>query len=232
MRKASLLLIATTFGASLGVTSVVQAAESGPFDIGGQVSIGNDGVVKGVSETNGNAQAVGTLTVSKGMFFAGTKVKNVKGSDGSDAQTQLFAGIKGDIAGFKTGLQFLYKANQNARPGVDDDFYEWQGDISRTVDKTTVKYTTVYSADSSGSTKEAWWHDLGVSQKLNTKWTVSGSVGLRRVTPKKDYTAYNLGATYALNKTTSLDMRYYDTDKHEYGKRFGDRVVLTLSRKF
>lgn len=228
MRK-NLLLFTAAFGLAATAAS---AADVGPFDIGGEIKLGSEGMSKGTSETNGNGQVVGTLTASHKAFFGGVRLKNVKGADGSDDQTQWFAGAKDDIAGFKASLQLLYKTNNNARPGTDDDFYEWQSDISRTFDKTTVKYTAIYSPDSSGTTEEAWWHDLSVSQKLNAQWSVSGGVGVRKLTPKRDYTGYNLGATYAVTKQTGLDLRYYDTNRHEYGKRHGDRVVLTLTQKF
>ncbi|MDC7676014.1 TorF family putative porin [Asticcacaulis machinosus] len=218
--------------AALFAVSSAHASEAGQINISGQINIGTEGVSKGISETDGNGQIVGALTASHKAFFVGVRAKNTTGSDGTDGQTQWFAGAKGDIAGFKASLQLLYKTNNNARPGTDDDFYEWQSDISRTFDKTTVKYTAVYSPDSSGSTEEAWWHDVSVAQKLTDKWTLSGCVGIRRLSPERDYTGYNLGATYAVTKQTGLDVRYYDTDKHEYGKRFGDRVVLTLTQKF
>jgi hypothetical protein len=226
----ALLLLAAAFGLT---ATAANATEVGPFDLGGEIKVGSEGITKGISETEGNAQVVGAVTATYKPFFAGIRLKNVKGSDGTDDQTQWFAGAKGDIAGFKASLQLLYKTNNNARPGTDDDFYEWQSDISRTFNKsTTVKYTAIYSPDSSGATEDAWWHDLSVSQKLNAKWAVSGGVGIRRLSPERDYTGYNLGANYAVTKATGLDLRYYDTDKHEYGKRFGDRLVLTLTQKF
>ncbi|OYW79035.1 MAG: hypothetical protein B7Z26_08735, partial [Asticcacaulis sp. 32-58-5] len=60
MCKTSLLLIAATFG----MASAAQAATTGPFKLGGQINVGSEGISKGISETEGNAQIVGAVTAS------------------------------------------------------------------------------------------------------------------------------------------------------------------------
>lgn len=201
------------------------------FAFSGQVTVATDGMSKGISETDNEPQATGYIQATHGPFFAGLKVKNVKGTDGSDSQQEYSLGIRGKKAGFQLGLQAAYKIKVGAK-NSQNEYVEWKGDISRMFGNTTAKVEVEYSADSSGSTEEAIWVDASLAQKLSAKWSLSGGVGARHLTPAKDYNAVNLGLTYALLPATSLDLRYYDTDKHEYGDKNKPHLVLKLSQKF
>ena len=47
-----------------------------------------------------------------------------------------------------------------------------------------------------------------------------------------DYTTWNLGAAYQLTDTLALDLRYHDTDQHDFGDIYGARAVATLKATF
>ena len=232
MRK--VLLLSVISGISL--LTAKAHAESLPqatsfFTVTGQLTVGTDGMSKGVSETDNAPQATGYIQASHGPFFAGIKVKNIKGTDGSDSQQEYSLGAKEKAGGFSLGLQMAYKIKIGAK-NSQNEYVEWKGDVSRAFGNTTAKIEVEYSADSAGSTEEAIWIDASLAQKLSARWSVSGGFGARRLTPAKDYNAVNLGATYALLPATSLDLRYYDTDKHEYGDKNKPHLVLKLSQKF
>jgi uncharacterized protein (TIGR02001 family) len=201
------------------------------FDVTGQITVASDGMSKGTSETDNEPQGTAYIQAAHGPFFAGIKVKNVKGTDGSDSQQEFSLGVRGKKAGFQMGLQAAYKIKVGAK-NSQNEYVEWKGDVSRAFGNTTAKIEVEYSADSSGSTEEAIWVDASLTQKLSAKWAVSGGIGARHLTPSKDYSALNLGVTYALLPATSLDLRYYDTDKHEYGDKNKAHLVLKLSQKF
>lgn len=198
----------------------------------GQLSAASDSTSKGISETQGNGQLSGALTATRGGLYLSARYKNIKGSDGSDHQAAVAIGGKWTLSGVHLNSQIIHKVNTGARPGSDNDFVEWQTEASRAFGNTTLKGLTIWSPDSSGPTKEALYYELGLAQKLSARWSVSGGIGERRTQPKRTYTAWNAGATLALNDRTSLDVRYYDTNRHDYSKAHGDRLVVALQRKF
>lgn len=227
----TLFLSVLTATGLFAVQAQAQSKSTPFFDVTGQLTVATDGMSKDTSETGNDPQATAYIQAAHGPFFAGIKVKNVKGTDGSDSQQEYSLGVKGKTAGFQMGLQAAYKIKVGARHS-QNEYVEWKGDISRAFGNTTAKIEIEYSADSSGSTEEAIWIDASLTQKLNAKWSVSGGFGARHLTPVKDYNGINLGVTYALQPATSLDLRYYDTDKHEYGDKNKPHLVLKLSQKF
>jgi uncharacterized protein (TIGR02001 family) len=203
------------------------------WKLSGQLTAATDSTSKGISETQGNGQLSGAATATRGGFYASARLKNVKSSDGSDYQSALAVGGRWTVGpDIHLNSQIIYKVNGGARPGSDTHFVEWQNEASRTFGRTTLKALTIWSPDSSGSTQEALYYELGAAQKLSDRWSVSGGLGERRTEPKRNYTAWNAGATLALNAKTSLDLRYYDTNRHEYSKAHGERLVLALQRRF
>lgn len=202
------------------------------WTLSGQLTAATDSTSKGVSETQGNGQLSGAVTATRGWFYTSARYKNYKGSDGSDHQAGLAVGGKWKLGQVSLNSQIIYKVNTGARPGSDDVFYEWQTEASRTWGRTTLKGLSIWSPDSSGSTERAGYYEIGVAQKVSETWTVSGGIGIRKLQPARDYTAFNLGAAYALTEKTGLDLRYYTTDEREYSKGHKDRLVLSLTQKF
>gem|GEM_PF-1206359 len=203
------------------------------WKLSGQLTAASDSTSKGISETHGNGQLSGALTATRGKLYVSARYKNYKGSDGSDHQAGFALGGRW-VAGPAINLnsQLIYKVNTGARSGSDNDFVEWQTEASRAFGNTTLKALSIWSPDSSGTTKEALYYELGLAQKLSKRLSLSGGIGERRTQPKRNYTAWNAGATVTLNDRTSLDVRYYDTNRHEYSKAHGDRFVVALQRKF
>lgn len=203
------------------------------WKINGQLTAATDSTSKGISETQGNGQLSGAVTATRGWFYSSARLKNVKGSDGSDHQTALALGGRWTVGPqIHVNSQIIYKVNTGARPGGDNRFTEWQTEASRKFGATTLQALTLWTPDASGSTKEAFYYELGVEHELSERWSVSGGIGERKIEPKRNYTAWNAGATVALNAKTSLDLRYYDTNRHEYSKAHRERFVVALQRKF
>jgi uncharacterized protein (TIGR02001 family) len=226
------LFLSVFAAAGLFAAQAHAQSKNTPFpDVTSQLTLATDGMSKDTSETDNKPQATAYIQVAQGPFFAGIKVKNVKGIDGSDSQQEYSLGVKGKTAGFQMALQAAYKIKVGAKHS-QNEYVEWKGDISRSFGDTTAKVEVEYSVDSSGRTEEAIWIDASLTQKLSSKLSVSGGLGARHLTPAKDYNGVNVGVAYALLPGTSLDLRYYDTDKHEYGDKNKPHLVLKLSQKF
>jgi len=223
--------IAPAFAALCLATSAAHAGTS-PVALSGQVSLATDGLSRGISETSSRPQGVINLTLAHGPLYGGMLVKDVSTPEGANSQNDIYIGLRGPVAGFAVNVQAWLKDNVDPRPGTQHRFAEYQADISRTFGATTLKLMVLHSPDFYAKTKESTWTEATLAQKLSPKWTVSAGYGHRSVTPAKDYNGWNLGAAYLLRTGTALDLRYFDTDEHHFGKNYGSRFRVMLSQTF
>jgi len=223
---AAIVLIAAS------AASAASAQADTPVTFSGYVAAATDSNNKDTSETQTDAQAQLYLQATRGPLYFGAKIKNVSGSDGRDNQQEYYFGALGTKGGFKLGLNAAYKIKAGAKFN-DNHYWEWKGEVSHPVGGNVVKLEVEYTPDNSGITaKEAYWANLSVSRKLSDKWGVSAGVGARRTSPSADYNAMDVGVTYAIKPKTSLDLRFFNTDRHAYGEAYGDRVVLKITQGF
>ena len=57
-------------------------------------------------------------------------------------------------------------------------------------------------------------------------------MGRQFVSSDFDYTTWNVGAAYALTDTLAIDLRYHDTDEHDFGQIYESRAVASLKATF
>ena len=81
-------------------------------------------------------------------------------------------------------------------------------------------------------TGKATYFELNGSTPVAEKVSVSGAVGYQDVDYEGDYTTWNLGVGYALTDFLGVDLRYHDTDEHDFGDLYESRVVLGLKAAF
>jgi hypothetical protein len=202
--------------------------------LGGSVTLSNDSLSKGITETDGNAQATASLHLHKGKWKTGGRLSNVRASEGTDYQVQISQDYAAKYG--KTGLaaKLAYKSSQGARAGSDDDNFELTLEATRPViDKyTRVKWQMIYSPDNSGSTRQAMWNELSIAHNRNDRVTLSLGVAHRTTTPARNYSALIAGASLKIAPRLTLDIRYHDTDKHRYGKRYEGGLIIGLTRRF
>jgi uncharacterized protein (TIGR02001 family) len=207
-------------------------ADSAPVVFSGQVSAATDGMARGISETASRPQGILNLTLAQGPLYGGLLVKDVSTPEGANSQNDLYVGLRGPLAGFTVNAQAWLKDNVDPKPGTQHRFAEYQVDISRTFGATTAKVMVLHSPDFYAKTKESTWTEASLAQKLSPKWTVSAGYGHRAMTPKKDYNGWNLGAAYTVRAKTTLDVRYFDTDEHHFGKTYVSRLRVMLLQNF
>jgi hypothetical protein len=78
---------------------------------------------------------------------------------------------------------------------------------------------------------------VNASVPVSKKISVSGAVAYQYIKRDIDYSTWNVGATYSITPTLSVDARYYGTDWKPIGNRYidgiyRDRAVLTLKKVF
>ena len=227
----ALIAAASALALSAGAASAQDAAQK-PFTLSYNVGVASDYVFRGVSQTDQDAQLFGGVDLTAGRFYAGTWASNVDFGDKTDAEIDLYAGFKPTLGPVALDLGVIYYGYAGAPAGTGYGNTEFKVAGSVPAGKGGVGAAVFYSHDSFGAAKEATYYELNGSYPVATKWTVSGVVGRQTYSGTGDYTTWNLGAAYAINDKLALDLRYIDTDQHDFGKLYDSRAVATLKATF
>lgn len=220
--------------AGLGLCSEARAQDvSGP-NISANVAVTSDYVFRGVSQTQEDPAIQGGVDLTQGGLYAGAWASNVDFGDGeTDAEIDLYAGVRPELAGFSWDVGVVGYLYASQPDGADYDYAEFKVAASRAVGPATLGAAVYYSPDFFGASEdEATYAEVNGAFSLADKWTVSGAVGRQWVSSDFDYTTWNLGAAYQLTDRLALDVRYHDTDEHDFGDIYGSRAVATLKAAF
>jgi uncharacterized protein (TIGR02001 family) len=189
---------------------------------------------KGVSKTNGNPYVWGDVEwhSDDGLFYVSPQLQSIEGTGGSDAEFQAAAGMRPEWAGFNWDLSATYKVQVGSREGFDDDTWEFGADMKRSFGPAKTRLRFQYSPDSTGAT-EAWtWVEAQVGWDFTDKLSGSGALGYRDQDGSLDYTAYNVGVTYAVTDNMDADLRWYGTDVENPSDTYADQLVAAVSFAF
>jgi hypothetical protein len=227
-----LFLSLLTFVVMFSGTSM--ANESPRWRVNGSFAVASGSLSKGITETDGNGQVAANLHLRKGSFRTGLRLINVRSSDGADHQWQISQDYTTKVAGLGLSARLAYKSNQGGRTGSDKDNFELTSEVTRPIiDKyTRAKWQMIYSPDNSGDGKQALWNELSISHDRNDRVTLSLGVAHRTTTPPRNYSAIVVGATLKIAPRLTVDVRYHDTDKPSYGKRYKGALLIGLTRRF
>jgi hypothetical protein len=210
-------------------------AETGPnFRLTGSFTLASGSLSKGITETDGNGQAAANLNLRKGHFRTGLRLINVRSSDGADHQWQISQDYSGKAAGLGLVARLAYKSNEGVRAGSDKDNFELTTEVTKPIlgKYTRAKWQMIYSPDNSGDGKQAWWNELSISHDRNDRLTLTVGVAHRTTTPPRNYSALIASAALKIAPRLTVDIRYHDTDKHGYGKRYQGALLIGLTRRF
>lgn len=61
---------------------------------------------------------------------------------------------------------------------------------------------------------------------------ISGAIGRQFLSSDFDHTTWNLGVARQLTDNFALDVRYHDTDAHDFGDIYGSRALVSLKAAF
>ena len=203
-------------------------------DISANIGVSSDYVFRGVSQTEGDPAIAAGLDLTHGVFYAGAWASNVSyaGDDETTFEGDLYAGVRPTLGGFDLDLGAIaYFYDDPSAFGYD--YVEFKAAASRAVGPATLGAAVFWSPDFFGATEdEATYVEANASFAPADRWTVSGAVGRQVLSSDFDYTTWNLGAAYAVTETLALDVRYHDTDEHEFGEVYESRVVASLKAIF
>jgi uncharacterized protein (TIGR02001 family) len=230
-RLAAAATAGLTIAGGLGAASA-QAAEDASPSVSFNVGAASDYVFRGVSQTNEDPEVFGGADLTMGKLYAGVWASNVDFSDSTDAEVDLYGGFKPTLGPVSLDLGVIYYGYVNAPSGTDYGNFEAKVAGSVAAGKGTVGAAVFYSPDSFGAAKEAVYYEANGSYPVTEKISVSGALGRQTYEGSGDYTTWNLGATWAFAPHLAADLRYYDTNVHEFGKLYGDRVAVSLKASF
>jgi uncharacterized protein (TIGR02001 family) len=220
MKALKLAICAATASLALGGTAYAQ-------DVSFNVGVASDYVYRGVSQTDESPQLFAGVDVSSGIFYAGAWASNVDFYDSTDAEIDVYAGIKPTAGPVTFDLGALYYGYVNEPSGADYAFWEFKAAASVPAGPATLGAAVFYSPEFFGGIGSAVYYEVIASVSPAEKWTIGAAVGTQTFDVGGDYSTWNVGVGYAFNDTLSADLRYHDNDLN-CGTICDSRVTLSL----
>lgn len=218
---------------SLALAGAAQAEDAPKVAVAFNVGANSDYVFRGVSQTNEDPSVFGGVDATMGIGYAGLWVSNVDFGNGTDAEFDLYAGVKPVVGAVTFDVGVIYYGYTGQPKGSNEDY--WEGKVAASVPAgpATLGAAVYYSPEFFGKTGDAVYYEVnGVVAIPNTKFSVSGALGRQEVKGTADYTTWNAGIGFALNDHIGLDVRYFDTGEHTFGPIYGSRAVASVKLSF
>jgi uncharacterized protein (TIGR02001 family) len=221
---------------ALGLCSgPAEAQEKAGPDVAFSAAAASDYVFRGVSQTESDPAVSAGVDVTQGLFYAGAWAGNVSfaGDADTDAEIDLYAGVRPEFGGFDWDFGVVSYFYAGQPDGADYDYVELKAAASRAVGPATLGAAIYWSPDFFGASEdEATYAEINGAISPADKWTISAAVGRQWVSSDFDYVTWNLGAAYQLTDHLALDVRYFDTDEHDFGDAYDSRAVASLKAVF
>jgi len=237
MNLLKLSLCAAVASVGLGGAAFAQSAPS----VTANLAVTSNYVFRGFSQVGAYDPAVqGGVDASMGIAYAGAWASNVKYGNGTDAEVDLYGGIKPSYGGFNFDLGAIYylypgQPSKASLAYADENYIEFKGAVSHAAGPLTLGAAVYYSPDftfTPGVDADGVYYEGNASFSPVENVTVSGAVGHQYIDlPGASYTTWNLGSTWQFAKNFSIDARYWDTDVTGL-KAAGPRGVVTLKATY
>ncbi|GAD57769.1 hypotheical conserved protein [Brevundimonas abyssalis TAR-001] len=215
---------------SAAVLALAGAASAQDFSF--NLTATSDYVWRGVSQSDEDFAIQGGVDYESGIFYAGTWASTVDFGDDTDAEWDIYLGVAPSVGGFDWDFGITHYMYLGDPDGSDYDFTEASAAVSRAIGAATYGLKLAYSPDFFGAEDDATYLEANFAVEPAPQWSVSGAVGQQWVDSGADYLSWNLGVGYAFNDVFGVDLRYHDTDEHNWGDIFDSRVVLSLTAGF
>lgn len=227
MKFWKLALVGAAASLALGGAAFAQDdAAADDFSFSYNAGVASDYVFRGVSQTDG-PQIFGGADISSGALYGGVWLSNVDFGDNTDAELDLYVGVKPELGPVTLDLAAIYYAYIGDSSASNYEFTEFKVAGSVPIGPVTIGTAWYYSPEFFGNTGEALYGELNGSYTINDKWSVGGAVGKQTIDAGGDYTTWNFGVGWAPIDHLALDLRYHDSDLG-CSTYCGEKVVLTL----
>jgi len=224
MKILKLALCAATASLAMGGTALAQVS----FNVG----VASDYVFRGASQTDEGPQVFGGVDYAKDMFYVGAWASNVDFGDGTDAEFDLYAGVKPTLGAVALDFGAIYYGYINEPGGADWAQWEFKAAASVPAGPVTLGAAAYYSPDYTGvGTDDSLYMEVNAGFSPAENWAVSAALGNQSVDftggGSDDYTTWNIGVGYTFAEKFTADLRWHDTDV-DGAPLYDGRVVLSL----
>lgn len=228
--KLSWTISAVALATALGMAGPVLAEDGAAVDF--NLGVTSDYVFRGVSQTDEKAAVQGGVDVTYKSAYAGAWASNVDFGDSTEAEVDLYAGVRPELGGFTLDLGVIAYLYPGEPSSADWTYVEAKVGASRAVGPVTFGGAVYISPQFTGHTGQSLYSELNFAWKASDKVSVSGAFGHQDIEDADGYSTWNLGAAYAITDKVSVDARYWDTDEHGFGANYGSRAVISLKGVF
>jgi hypothetical protein len=201
-----------------------------PPDPGIEVVVASRGMSKGIAQTEG-PQMIVKPSVKFGDVQLGIQWKNVT-STVAGGEGALFVGVGRDIAGLQLSFQASHKFQTGVREPTDDHSWEFTGGVSRKFGAITLRGSAVYSPDDLGPAERSFYWEAGPAMDVSKQFKLFANIGHRSRQLGDDYTSFNTGVSTTIVPRTTIELRWYETSRHELGVNFKGRAVVSARMAF
>lgn len=226
-------LKATCAALAAAAAFAAAAGSASAQDIAYSVAAQTDYVFRGFSQTAEDPAIQGSIDYTNDIFYAGVWASNVDFGDSTDAEVDLYGGVRKEVSGFAfdVGVVGYLYVDAPELAGGDYNYVELKGAVSRAVGPVTAGAAIYYSPDFFGIDDEATYVEGNIAFTPIDKVTVTAAIGKQYLNVTDDYNTWNAGVTYAITDNLVADVRYHETDV-EGVSIASDRVVGTLKVLF
>ena len=211
-------------------TFAAGSASAQDVDIAFNAAVTSDYVFRGYSQTDEDPALQAGVDLTFGSWYAGAWASNVDFGDDTDAEIDLYGGIRTEAGGFALDFGVVGYGYVNEPSAADYNYVELKAAASRAIGPVTAGVAFYYSPDFFGADGEAFYTEANAAFSPAPGWTVSGAVGKQVLDINADYTTWNAGVAWAFTENLVADVRYHDTDVD--GPLSDDRIVGTLKVLF
>ncbi|HEY9216469.1 MAG TPA: TorF family putative porin [Phenylobacterium sp.] len=233
MKALKIALLGAAASLALSGAAFAQDDSSG-VEVSFNAGAATDYVFRGISQTDENPQFFGGADLTTGIFYAGVWASNVDFGDDTDAEVDLYAGVKPTVGAVSLDLGAIYYGYVNEPGGADWAYWEFKAAASIPAGPATIGGAIFYSPDYTGAgTDEGIYYEINGAVPLMDKLTLSGAFGHQDVEiccglGDANYNTWNVGVGYAIDEHVGFDLRYWDTDEDFLGDLGEERVVLGM----
>jgi len=232
---------------AVAVPMSAQAAdpvEASGLEVSGTVAFTTDYRFRGLTQTDLDPAAQGSIDLTYGDFYAGIWGSNIDFATDASVEIDLYGGYTFEYEGIGFdigGVYYLYP-NAGDAPNAELDFFEAYLGLSYDVGVASLGLTGYYSPEFTGEVGDAYYIEGSVTVPLFEGLEASAALGYQSFdNPASiDYTNWNIGVTYALTEKVSVDVRYNDTDLSNgqcagitgQAKGCSETIIGTISASF
>lgn len=228
MLKTNMMRKAACAAAGAAAMLLAGAAQAGdPVSV--QLGAATQYLGKGVGKSNDEPSYSGLVEVSHDGFYGSLFGATAELSQGADAEILTTVGYRHTVSGYALDLSVINRDLPGTRKGVDANYTEYQADASHKFGPVATRFRVNYTHDGFAATQEAWWLEVQGGVALDRQTKVSVALEDRLAEGGAEYIAWNLGVKRKLDDRFAVDVRWYDTDGHDYGDAYEGRLVAALT---